>query len=188
MKKKLLWIAGILGALILLATVFGPMLVLAAARQPEPETGFAYSDSFLTTYEEVRSHLTELASELGAEQGSHLLDEGLFIDSFYLFCRDSCVYVPAFDAHARCYERSGCHYGAALHHSVVQHYCSHSYQAVILNGGSVYHRVVTYRHIVAYDGLRTLVKGVYHRAILYVHLVAYPDAVHIAAKHCAVPY
>ena len=84
MKKKLLWIAGILGALILLATVFGPMLVLAAARQPEPETDFAYSDSFLTTYEEVRSHLTELASELGAEQGSYLLDEGLFIDSFYL--------------------------------------------------------------------------------------------------------
>lgn len=86
MKKKLLWLVAILSTLVILATLFGPMLILAAARRPEPETGFAYSESFLTDYEAVCNHLASLSTELGAELARHPLDEGegLYIDSFYL--------------------------------------------------------------------------------------------------------
>ena len=52
MKKKLLWIVGILAALVLLATVIGPHLILNAVRQPEVAESYAYSESFYTTYDE----------------------------------------------------------------------------------------------------------------------------------------
>ena len=84
MKKKLLWVASILAALILLASVFGPMLVLSAAKQPAPETDFAYAEAFLTNYEDVRLHLEELFGELGAESYSYPMDDGLSIDNYYL--------------------------------------------------------------------------------------------------------
>ena len=73
MKKKLLWIVGILALLALLATLIGPRIILAAARQPEPESGFAYSESFYESYEEIRLHLRQrillstLLSYLGCE-------------------------------------------------------------------------------------------------------------------------
>ena len=86
MKKKLLWIIGILAVLLLAATVIGPHIILNAVRQPAVEENYAYSDSFYTTYEEIRTHLQELTADLGVELSSYPIDEGdgLYIDSFYL--------------------------------------------------------------------------------------------------------
>ena len=86
MKKKLLWIFGILAALVLVATLIGPGIILNAVRQPEPAEIYAYSDVFLTDYESVRAHLQELSATLGAETHSHAIDESddLYIDTFYL--------------------------------------------------------------------------------------------------------
>ena len=91
MKKKLLCIAGILTVLAVIATLVGPGVILSAARQPEPEDGFAYAESFRTDYEDIRLHLQELSDGLGAEFASHPIDEsdGLYIDSFYLPSRDT---------------------------------------------------------------------------------------------------
>ena len=85
MKKKLFWIVGILAALALMATLIGPGIILNAVRQPEPAESYAYSDSFYNSYEDIRVHLQELSSELGAETYSHAIDEsdGLYIDTFY---------------------------------------------------------------------------------------------------------
>lgn len=86
MKKKLLWIIGILAVLVLIATLIGPSIILGAVRQPAVAENYTYSDSFYTTYEEIRTHLQELTTELGVEISSHPIDEndGLYIDSFYL--------------------------------------------------------------------------------------------------------
>ena len=91
MKKKLLCIAGILAVLAVIATLVGPGVILNAVRQPEPEEGFAYAESFRTDYEDIRLHLQELSDGLGAEFASHPIDEsdGLYIDSFYLPSRDT---------------------------------------------------------------------------------------------------
>ena len=86
MKKKLLWIVGILAALVLLATVIGPHLILNAVRQPEVAESYAYSESFYTTYDEIRLHLQDLTAQLGVELSSYPIDEedDLYIDAFYL--------------------------------------------------------------------------------------------------------
>ena len=91
MKKKLLRIGAVLAVLILAATLIGPSLILNAVRQPEPETGFAYSDSFRTTYEETRAGIRELIGELEqagavveAESYAVAASDGLYIDTFYL--------------------------------------------------------------------------------------------------------
>ena len=86
MKKKFIRTLVILAALVLAATLFGPDMILRAVRQPEPAETYAYSDSFLESYEEVRSHLQELSVELDTEIYSHAINEGdgLYIDSFYL--------------------------------------------------------------------------------------------------------
>ena len=91
MKKKLLCILGVLAALVMIATLVGPGVILSAVRQPEPEDGFAYAESFRTDYEDIRLHLQELSDGLGAEFASHPIDEsdGLYIDSFYLPSRDT---------------------------------------------------------------------------------------------------
>lgn len=84
--KKLLWIISVLLALVLLATLIGPGIVLSVVRQEEPAESYAYSDSFYNSYEEVRAHLQELTAELGVQISSYAVDEGdgLYIDSFYL--------------------------------------------------------------------------------------------------------
>ena len=86
MKKKLLWVVGMLAALALIATLIGPAIILNIARQPEPAAEYSYSESFLTDYESVRCHLLELAEGLGAETYTHAIDESddLYIDTFYL--------------------------------------------------------------------------------------------------------
>ena len=86
MKKKLLCVLCVLLALVLLATLIGPGIILNAVRQPEPAASYAYSESFYNTYEEIRVHLRELTGQLGVEISSYAVDEsdGLYIDSFYL--------------------------------------------------------------------------------------------------------
>ena len=86
MKKKLFWVVAVLLALVLLATLVGPSVILSAVRQPEVEESYAYSESFYNSYEEIRAHLGELTKELGVEISSYAVDEedGLYIDSFYL--------------------------------------------------------------------------------------------------------
>lgn len=91
MKKKLIWIAGVLALLLLAATIIGPGLILNAVRQSEPAEEYAYSESFLTDYESIRAHLQERAVEWergGAvvETYSYAVDasDGLYIDTFYL--------------------------------------------------------------------------------------------------------
>lgn len=86
MKKKLIWILGILAALTLIATLIGPGIILNAVRQEESADSYAYCESFHLSYDEVRAHLQELTADLGTELHSHPLDEadGLYIDTFYL--------------------------------------------------------------------------------------------------------
>ena len=86
MKKKLIWTLCILAALVLTATLLGPTIILNAVRQPAVAESYAYSDSFYTTYDEIRTHLQALTADLGVEISSHPIDEadGLYIDSFYL--------------------------------------------------------------------------------------------------------
>lgn len=86
MKKKLLWIVGILSTLVLIATLAGPGIILNAVRQPEPAERYAYSDSFCESYDQVRAHLRELADQLGVELSSYAINEAdaLYIDAFYL--------------------------------------------------------------------------------------------------------
>ena len=86
MKKKFICTLCILLALVLLATLIGPSIVLSAARQPESTSGYAYSDSFYTSYEQIRTHLQELTAQLDVEISSYPIDESddLYIDSFYL--------------------------------------------------------------------------------------------------------
>ena len=74
MKKKLLCVVAILCAIALIATVFGPGIILNMVRQPQVAESYAYSDSFLNDYDSVRSHLQVLSSNLGAEIYSHAVD------------------------------------------------------------------------------------------------------------------
>ena len=91
MKKKLLRVVVALLVLVLAATAIGPAIVLNAARQPQAETGYAYSESFRTTYEETRAGIQTLIA--GLEQAgvvvqtqTHAIDaaDGLYTDTFYL--------------------------------------------------------------------------------------------------------
>ncbi len=92
MKKKVwIWILAILLVLILAASLIGPQILLAAAKQPVPEGDYAYSGSFYNTYAQVRAHLQELIAEFAAdgvtvEGESFAVDaeDELYIDSFYL--------------------------------------------------------------------------------------------------------
>ena len=91
MKKKLLWICGILAGILLVATIVGPHLLLAAARQEPPAETYAYSDSFLGSYDEIRAHLQQRVDKLTEagitnEHTTYAIDEsdGLYIDTIYL--------------------------------------------------------------------------------------------------------
>ena len=90
-KKKWLWVVAILAALVILATLIGPAIILRVVRQPEVEQDYLYSESFYNTYEEIRVHLQELSSQLGVEISSYPIDpqDDLYIDSFYLPSTDA---------------------------------------------------------------------------------------------------
>jgi hypothetical protein len=85
-KKKWLWVVAIFAALVILATLIGPAIILRVVRQPEVEQDYLYSESFYNSYEEIRGHLQEFSSQLGVEIYSHPIDpqDDLYIDSFYL--------------------------------------------------------------------------------------------------------
>ena len=91
MKRKQLISAAVLVVLFLAVSFIGPRIILNIVRQPQPEQGFAYSESFATNYDQVRSRISALADRLGTEIFSHPVDEadGLYIDSFYLPARES---------------------------------------------------------------------------------------------------
>ena len=76
--------------LLLICTIIGPHIILTIVRQPETET-HKYSEYFLTTYDEVRAHLSDRVEALEAEgvaveYNSYAIDEsdGLYIDNIYL--------------------------------------------------------------------------------------------------------
>ena len=89
-KKKLLKMLIVFIALILIASLVGPGLILKAVRQPE--TGeHKYSDVFFTTYDEIRAHLKDRVADLKSkgitvETSEYAIDEsdGLYIDNIYL--------------------------------------------------------------------------------------------------------
>ena len=91
MKKKLIVIGGIVLAIALLVTMFGPHIVLMLDKQEEVAAEYAYSDVFYDEYDDVRAHLMQTVNELKGEGydvqlSSHAIDEndGLYIDSLYI--------------------------------------------------------------------------------------------------------
>ena len=86
MKKKLILTLSIILAVVIIATLVGPGIILNAARQVEPAAEYAYSEAFLNSYDAVRDHLQEMMADLGAEKYSYAVDQsdGLYIDTFYL--------------------------------------------------------------------------------------------------------
>ncbi len=82
--------AGVL-ALVLLLTFACPYAVLALSRQETPAAEYAYSESFYTSYDEIRAHLADLVQSLrvqgiAVETSEHAIDaaDGLYIDNIYL--------------------------------------------------------------------------------------------------------
>lgn len=93
--KVLLSIFAIILVILLLLTAVGPQIVLKAARQPEVAESYAYSESFYTTYDEIRAHLKERIEMLKndgvkVEVSEHAIDESddLYIDNIYLPSED----------------------------------------------------------------------------------------------------
>ena len=89
-RRHLLLVSTILTFLILL-TVIGPHFVLMASRQPKVEDSYSYSESFYTTYDEIRENLTKRVDMLRAnnvqvEVSEYAVDESddLYIDNIYL--------------------------------------------------------------------------------------------------------
>lgn len=89
--KKLIRAIIAVAILALLATVLGPNLILQAVTQPTPAESYAYSDSFHTTYEEVRTHLQSRVKRLqdagvAVQTTEYAVNsqEKLYIDNIYL--------------------------------------------------------------------------------------------------------
>ena len=87
MKK---FIITLVSALLLLS-VAGPYVVLMLAEQETPADSYAYSDSFYTSYDEIRAHLLDrvdslVKSGITVEHSSYAIDESddLYIDKVYL--------------------------------------------------------------------------------------------------------
>ena len=91
MKKKILLPLAIVVGIVLIATIAGPHILLAAARQETPAETYAYSESFLGSYEEIRVHLQKrvealTAAGIAVEHTVCAVDESdeLYIDTIYL--------------------------------------------------------------------------------------------------------
>ncbi len=89
-SKKFIVAACVFLAIYLFCTAVMPHIILAIVRQPEPEE-HAYSDYFLTTYEEVRTHLADRVKTLKengitVEHTTYAIDESddLYIDNIYI--------------------------------------------------------------------------------------------------------
>ena len=89
-SRKLIITVGTIALFLLICTIAGPYAILAIVRQPNPGT-HEYSESFYTSYEEVRSNLKNRVEAL-AEDGidveytTYAIDEDddLYIDNIYL--------------------------------------------------------------------------------------------------------
>ena len=91
LKNLLVSILSAVLILVVLLSVVGPHLVLKAARQPEVEENYSYSEYFYTTYDEIRAHLKERVNELRqdnvtVEVKEYAVDatDNLYIDNIYL--------------------------------------------------------------------------------------------------------
>ena len=89
-SKKFIVTACVCLAIYLFCTAVMPHIILAIVRQPELEE-HAYSDYFLTTYEEVRTHLADRVQSLKksgitVEHEAYAIDESddLYVDGIYL--------------------------------------------------------------------------------------------------------
>ena len=90
-KKRLLIALAVILAIIIALSAAGPYFVLKAARQPEVEAEYAYSEYFLNTYDEVRENLEKRVKKLRdsgvtVEVSEYAVNEaeGLYIDNIYL--------------------------------------------------------------------------------------------------------
>ncbi len=89
-SKILIRVSIVLTSLVLLLTLVGPSIVLAIAKQPTP-VSHTYSESFYTTYEDVRENLSRRVSSL-RQSGVEVVvseyavnaEENLYIDNIYL--------------------------------------------------------------------------------------------------------
>ncbi len=84
--KRIVIVIGIILALVLLASLIGPHIVLSAAMQEPVAESYAYSEYFFNEYDQVRRHFAARANELEAQTYSHTIneDDGLYIDCMYL--------------------------------------------------------------------------------------------------------
>ena len=89
-SKKFIVTACVCLAIYLFCTAVMPHIILAIVRQPVPEE-HAYSDYFLTSYEEVRTHLADRVQSLKesgitVEHEVYAIDESddLYVDGIYL--------------------------------------------------------------------------------------------------------
>lgn len=96
-SKKFIITASIFLAIYLFCTAVMPHIILAIVRQPEPEE-HAYSHYFLTTYDEVRTHLADRVEELKksgvtVEHTTYAIDESddLYIDNIYIPATKKCT-------------------------------------------------------------------------------------------------
>ena len=87
MKRFIITLVSVL----LLLSVAGPYAVLMLAEQETPADSYAYSDSFYTSYDEIRAHLLDrvdslVKSGITVEHTSYAIDESddLYIDKVYL--------------------------------------------------------------------------------------------------------
>ena len=87
MKKLIITLVSV----ILLLTVAGPYVVLMFAEQETPADNYAYSNSFYTSYDEIRLHLLDRVDNLRkngitVEHNIYAVDESddLYIDKVYL--------------------------------------------------------------------------------------------------------
>ena len=90
-KKGLLIFAGVLAAVFVVLTVFGPFLVYKAAKQEEVADEYNYSESFLNSYEDVRANVQKRIATLKKDgvkvkYTEYAIDESdnLYIDNFYI--------------------------------------------------------------------------------------------------------
>ena len=90
-KKGLLIFAGVLAAVFVVLTVFGPFLVYKVAKQEEVADECNYSESFLNSYEDVRANLQKRIATLKKDgvkvkYTEYAIDESdnLYIDNFYI--------------------------------------------------------------------------------------------------------
>ena len=89
-KKFIIPVAVVLIAVILL-TIVGPHFVLMAAKQPEVEDSYSYSEYFCDTYDEVRENIKNRVKKLqdsgvDVQVSEYAVDEDddLYIDNIYL--------------------------------------------------------------------------------------------------------